>query len=305
MEGKKPSRGSLGWVGEIVTAFLLLHGLGNAQIPLVAVRQNTQERLLVDKSDTLPFTLIDGYLIVVEGRIGAHRHLRLVLDTGSTHSVLRSDFPGVQTSVRRPVRIINLEKVVKQELAEVQDFELGPLCISRLPIMLHDLNYLRKPLPGLDGVIGLDVLRTRSFSIDFRRRRIAFGASPTLRNSANMENKDVYLAVGVGILNRPVRLVLDTGIRAILLYRDRMGSRLPALRVEEHIQGASLSGAASLQLVDLPRMQLSGTYLNPRAVLLQHSPAGLLPQLDGYLSLKALGAQRFNFDFEKSIFSWE
>jgi hypothetical protein len=99
--------------------------------------------------------------------------------------------------------------------------------------------------------------------------------------------------------------LLDTGVRTILLYGDRMGNRLPQMRVEEQILGTSLSGAASLQVIDLPRMQLNGTDLNRRAVLLRDSPAGFLPQLDGYLALKALGAHTFSFNFDKGLFSWE
>ena len=305
MESKKARTGRFGWFAEMAAVLVLLPITCSAQRPLPAGSENSHERLLFQSRETLPFSLVDGYLIVVEGRIGAHRHLKLVLDTGSTHSVLRSDFAGLQMFVRRPVRIVNLEQVLKQELVEVPDFELGPLRIALLPMLMHDLNYLRKTVPGVDGVIGLDVLRSTSFSIDFRHRRIAFGSSPTLRNSANMECHDVYLAVDVLMLNRPVRLLLDTGIRTILLYGDRMGNRLPQLRVEEQIQGTSLSGAASLQVVDLPRTQLNGTDLNRRAVLLRNSPAGFLPELDGYLSLKALGAHSFNFNFEESIFSWE
>jgi len=75
--------------------------------------------------------------------------------------------------------------------------------------------------------------------------------------------------------------------------------------VEEQIEGTSLSGVASLQVVELPRTQLNGTDLNRRAVLLRNSPAGFLPQLDGYLALKALGAHTFSFNFDKGLFSWE
>jgi hypothetical protein len=303
MESKTSRRGRFGWFAEMAAAFVLLQGMCSAQTPFPEGKKNSNERF--QNRDTLPFTLVDGYLIIVEGRIGAHRHLKLLLDTGSTHSVLRSDFPGVQNFVRRPVRIVNLEQVVKEELVEVPDFELGPLRIALLPMLMHDLNYLRENVPVVDGIVGLDVLRSTGFSIDFRRRRIAFGHSPILRNSANMEGHDVYVAVDVLMLNRPVRLLLDTGVRAILLYGNRMGNRLPKLRVEKQIQGTSLSGAASLQVVDLPRMQLNGTDLNRRAVLLQNSPPGFLTELDGYLSLKAMGAHRFSFNFEKSIISWE
>ena len=135
-------------------------------------------------SNAIPFTLRDGYLIVVEGRIGGNGHLKLALDTGATHSVLRSDLAKGQKFLRRPVRIVNLDRVLTQELAEVSDFALGPIRIPLLPMMLNDLEYLRETAPVVDGLIGLDVLRGQSFSIDFGRRRIIFGSSRTLRSSA-------------------------------------------------------------------------------------------------------------------------
>ena len=75
--------------------------------------------------------------------------------------------------------------------------------------------------------------------------------------------------------------------------------------MEQQIRGASLGGAASLEVVTLPCVQLNGTDLERRAVLLRNSPSGLLPRIDGYLSLTALGARRFSFDFERNTFSWE
>ena len=258
-----------------------------------------------EDSNTIPFTLRDGYLIVVEGRIGAHRHLKLVLDTGATHSVLRPDLEAEKPTSRRTARIVNLDHVLTQDLAEVFDFALGPIRIPILPVMLNDMGYLREIVPGVDGLIGLDVLRGRSFSIDFSRRKIIFGFPSTLRSSAKMDMDEAYLAVELQMLNRPVRLLLDTGVSAILLYRDRMGDRLPELRVERQIRGASLGGAATLDVVTLPGVQLNGTDLERHAVLLRNSPPGLLPRIDGYMSLTALGARRVSFDFVSHIFSWE
>ncbi len=295
-------REPLSWIPRVVTLIFFLVGLGRAQAPLAVQGENGPGK---EHSEAIPFTLRDGYLIVVEGQIGAHGHLNLVLDTGATHSVLRSDLAKDQMVSRRTVRIVNLDRVLTQELAEVSDFALGPIRIPLLPMMLNDLEYLGKTAPLVDGLIGLDVLRGQSFSIDFGRRRIIFGSPWILRSSARMEVDEAYLAVEVQMLNRPVRLLLDTGVSAILLYRDRMGDRLPELRVERQIQGASLGGGSSLDVVTLPGVQLNGTDLQRRAVLLQNSPPGLLPRVDGYMSLSALGARRVSFDFESKIFSWE
>ena len=293
------------WLAGAATLFATFEGSSSAQ-----GSQNVRApRPILSRSwegdGEVPFTVQDGYLIVVEARIGGQRGLRFALDTGATHSVLRSDLVKGQELAHQPVRIVNLDHVLTQQVVEVADFQLGPIRIPQLSMMMNDLGYLRETAPGVDGVIGLDVLRLRSFSIDFGRRKITFGAPRVLRSSGPMEANQSYLAVEVRILGRPVRLMVDTGVRSILLYRDQMGERLPKVKIEQQIHGASLSGGASLEVVTLPRVQLNGTDLERRAVLLQNSPVGFLSGIDGYLSLTALGAWRVSFDFERSRLNWE
>ncbi len=175
----------LGWIPRVFTLIAFLVGLGRAQARLAVLGENSPGN---EHSEAIPFTLREGYLIVVEARIGAHRHLKLVLDTGATHSVLRPDLAKVQMVSRRTVRIVNLDHVLTQELAEISDFALGPIRIPLLPVMLNDMGYLRESVPDVDGLIGLDVLRGRSFSIDFSRRKIIFGSAPRLRSSAKMDH---------------------------------------------------------------------------------------------------------------------
>ena len=253
----------------------------------------------------VPFTIVDDYLIVVETRIGEWRRVKFALDTGATYSVLRANRAKGMANARQPVLVVNLDRVQAQERVNVSDFQLGPIRIAELIMVKDDLEYLRSSAPGVEGVIGLDVLRQRSFSIDFHRRKIKFGAHRLLRSSAPIEIDQSYLAVEVRMLGRPVRLLVDSAIRSILLYRDRVAERLPNVKVEQRIRGTSLSGDASLEVVTLPRLQLNGTELERRAVLLRTSPTDFLSGVDGYLSLTALGAWHVSFDFEGNRLSWE
>jgi hypothetical protein len=293
------------WAARAATMFASLGGMSSAeQSQNVPAKRSTLPGNREGDGE-VPFTVQDGYSIIVEARIGGQRRLKFALDTAASYSVLRSDLAKGQEFVDRPVRIVNLDRLVTQEVVEVTDFQLGPIRIPKLPMTTADLSYLRETAPGVDGLIGLDVLRMRSFSIDFGRRKITFGAPRLLRSSIAMEADESYLAVDVRMLERPLRLLVDTGVRSILLYRDRLGDRLPNVKIEKHILGASLSGVALLEVVTLPRLQLNGTELQRRAVLLRNSPGGFLPGVDGYLSLAALGGWRFSFDFERNLLSWE
>ena len=168
--------------------------VGRAQAALAGPGENSPGN---EDSETIPFTLRDGYLIVVEGRIGAHRHLKLVLDTGATHSVLRPDLASEQKlTSRRTVRIVNLDHVLTQDLAEVSDFALGPIRIPLLPVMLNDLGYLREiaPRSSMDSSVWTCCGGEVSALI-LAEGRIIFGSPSTLRSSARMEVDEAYLAV--------------------------------------------------------------------------------------------------------------
>src|SRR5215472_1662641 len=80
----------------------------------------------------LPFELRQGYLIVVEGWIGGKGRVRLAVDTGATHSVLRSDLAERYVLARRSVNALNLDHLVTQEEVDIPDFELGPIYIPHL-----------------------------------------------------------------------------------------------------------------------------------------------------------------------------
>jgi len=297
-----------GWIARMAGVAMILAILGGSS-PIEG-KQNAEETLyafseIVEGDSELPFTLVDGYLIVVEVRIGTRHRVKFAIDTGSTYSVLRAIHGKGPEKVRQPVRVVNLERVLTQERVTVVDFQLGPIRIHELVMIENDLEYLRSSAPGVEGLIGLDVLRLRSFSIDFQRRKVNFGAQHLLRSSVPIEIDRSYWAVEVRMLDRPVRLLVDTGVRSILLYRDRVAEQVASLRVEQRIRGSSLSGDASLEVVTLPRLQLNGTELERSGVLLRTSPAGLLLGVDGYLSLAALRARCVSFDFERSRLSWE
>src|SRR5215831_8910186 len=110
-----------------------------AQVGLARAKQNagrTEERSgEVTSAMELPFRLLDGYLIVVEGRIGEQEHLKFALDTGATFSVLKTTLARPEFVRRAARRVVNLERVMDQGMIEVADVQLGPIRIAALPMM--------------------------------------------------------------------------------------------------------------------------------------------------------------------------
>jgi len=280
----------------------------STQIGLARAKQNASSGAEQSGEGTatteLPFRLLDGYLIVVEGRIGGLEHLRFGLDTGATTSVLRATLANPELR-RRTRRVVNLDRVLNEEVVDVPDFQLGPIRISSLPMMLNTLEYFGPGATTVDGVIGLDVLRLESLTIDFARKRILLGQARPLHFSVPLEINPSYISVEVRSNDRPLRLLVDTGVRFILLYRDRVGDRIPKMEVVRTIAVNSLGGPASMNLVQLPPVRLGQRDVDRRAVISDRSPRDFLPDIDGYLSLHSLYARVCSISWEEGTLSWE
>jgi len=167
------------------------------------------------------------------------------------------------------------------------------------------LEYLGSEVPPVDGVIGLDVLRLKTLTIDLARKRILFGQGRALRFSVPLQTNESYVSVEVRTHDRTLRLLLDTGVRSILLYRDRVSDRVPKLQVARTIPANSLGGPASLDLVTLAPVQLGQQHLDRRAVVSGKAPVGFLAGIDGCLSLNSLGARVCSINWEEGTLSWE
>ena len=281
----------------------------SAQVGVARARQDrgggTERPLKVTTAMELPFRLLDGYLIVVEGRIGEQEHLKFALDTGATFSVLKTTLARPEFVRRAARRVVNLERVMDQGMIEVSDVQLGPIRIAALPMMLNTLNYLGSGAASVDAVIGLDVLRLKSFTIDFGRKRILLGQATALRSSAPLEMTTSYISVEVRSYARPLRLIVDSGVRSILLYHDRIADRMPAMRSAGTIEAKSFGGESSLDLVTLPPVQLGRHDLDRRAVMSGRAPEALWTGIDGYLGLNALDARLCSISWEEGTLSWE
>jgi predicted aspartyl protease len=118
------------WLASVAMIFASLEGLSSAEGSQAVGATRPILSGTREGDGEVPFTLQDGYLIVVEARIGGRRRMKFALDTGATHSVLRAELAKGLELASRPVRIVNLDHVSTQEMVEVKDFQLGPIRIA-------------------------------------------------------------------------------------------------------------------------------------------------------------------------------
>jgi predicted aspartyl protease len=268
-----------------------------------AANPEAQSRI-VENRTVLPFKLYGGYLIVVQGRVGEFGKLKFLLDTGVTHSVLDRKLADKIGPSRHSGQVLNFDKNVRAEWVKVPDIELGPIHVSDLSVTVGDLRYFQSFATQVDAVIGLDLLRLSSFSIDYDAHKVFFGPVDTA-SGVPMSSDAVCLSIQVLAGDTPIQLVVDTGAQGLVLYEDRVISRVPQLRIGGETAGTSMGGWVLSKRAFIPNARLGTTDLGGTVFLVKTPTSKVLSGIDGYLGTAALKARRINFNFETNTLAWK
>ena len=243
-------------------------------------------------------------MIVLEGRIGNVGKLKFVLDTGVTHSVIDRKLADKIAVGHRSGKVVNFDKTVMAEWVEVPEVQFGPIEVAPFSMMVSDLRYFQSFATKVDAVIGLDLLRLSSFSIDYDTRKVFFGPIDTTEG-VPMSSDPICLSVQLLVGDSKLQLLLDSGAQALVLYEDKIRNRIPQLRIEGELEGVSIGGFVHAKKAVLPRARLGTTDLKGTVFLVKAPSGNVLSVIDGYLGNAVLKARRIDFNFETKTLAWK
>ena len=253
----------------------------------------------------LPFRLYQEGLIVVDGSIRGASKLHFLIDTGAMRTVVdrRVAKKLGLAAAEGAVQLAAVNETRRAGQVIVPDLKFGPVEIGTLRAVAGDLVYLSGSGTRIDAVIGLDVLRSSSFSIDYEARRVLFGPLAASPQAAPLQTISPLLTVTVQIEGQPMRLMVDTAARKLVLFEGRAQARLPQLpwRFTAIQSPAARSYARELEL---GRVRLGDTDWRQRPAFLMEVPAFADGDLDGILAPSSLRLKRLDFDFERNLLGW-
>jgi len=281
----------------------LLPFAGNAIFGLISISGlNAQEFGKPSVSPTMPFELVSGFLVVVNGEIGNLHGLKFILDTGASHSLIDRKVADTLRLRRRSGKVISFGRRISVEWSDIPELRVGPLRAEAVRIMVVKLAEYSELAEHADGIIGLDLLsKGRRFSIDYDRRTVSFQLD---EDGTPEHSPSVCFVVPLVVQGVPVHVVVDTGLQGILLYENRLRKRLPKMRIEGESTNAAMGRLRATQ-VRLPGVQIVGAQVATTVFLIDGPDEDALPGVDGYLGPAALQAKRIEFDFDAGVLRWQ
>lgn len=257
------------------------------------------------RGNELPMEVHNGYLIVVEGSIGRLQGLKFLLDTGVTRSVVDQRVANKLDLPRWTGTLINFDKTVRIESCQVPELAFGPEYASNVKMTVADMGYLDESGVHVDAVIGWDLLRRKSFRLDFVKKLVVFQPREHRgTNFASIRPSDLFLMVEANLGGRPVWMVADTGAQRVTFYQSQLSRMGADYRIRGGAVGRSIGGTIAARIVSVSRFRL-GTQDLDRTVELVEAPLSGPPEgIAGYLGFSSLHAKEIEFNFEKNELRW-
>jgi predicted aspartyl protease len=255
------------------------------------------------KTTTVGFELYRDYLIVVHGSAGPLKGLNFLLDTGATPSVLDTRLAAKLHLDSEPIDIAVLNGSVSGGTATAPTLDLGPIHRNNLPVLIEDLSFLQKALPvQIDGMIGLDMLGSSAFVLDYTRHELRFGPVPAMPVSIPLQMNQGLAILDATINHAPVHLLLDTGSPSLILFD---ASATPTAKPDSAASTPPKAiGDVERREVHLNSLRLGAADFGREQAFLIQTHKDPTHNFDGLISPAALGITQIAIDLSRGTLAF-
>jgi hypothetical protein len=284
------------------TSFVDIGWARTKSAPNGSVKQEAEPASHV--SVKLPVSLYGGYLVIAEGAIGNIHKLNFLVDTGACPSVVDQKIARDLKLAEQPERVNLWNKSVQARQVVIPSISLGPVRVESIPVLAEDLSFLQKALGfKVHAIVGLDVLRKSSFTINYKAKEILFGAPESLAYSVPFETDTPVVTVRMGFQDRRLRMVVDSGGPDLTVFRSRVSepTGLQALGTETVVDAG---GTFQRTKVRIPELYIGKETVGAQTAFLVDDRKDDGDDFDGVLGVRGLQFWRVAFDFENRRFSW-
>lgn len=258
------------------------------------------------KQTEVPFRLIDGWAVVVKGTIGGEPSRTILIDTGAVPSAISKEMAKKLGLVGTAERVSVMNRAIDVERVRVPKVQVGPVAPDALEMVAADLGAIEQALhTRLDAVVGLDLLSSENFAIDYKSKKLLFGMAVQAADSVTFQLKHAaggtYVLVPMESGGEKFQMLLDTGTKDITLFRPRLKGSLQEIRLSSEDVTVNAGGSSQINKVVIPSVRLGSISRKQQDAYVWTTPEAELRDFDGMLGPTVFGAIAVEFDFERNI----
>jgi predicted aspartyl protease len=253
----------------------------------------------------IPFRFYNDNLVIVKATIGGVRNVNMILDTGTNPSSISKEVADKLKLPRKAESLETLNGTIRAESVVLPGLDVGPLHAGSLRVIVQDLRFMEESLGiSLGGIIGLDVLSTGTFTIDYARRRIVFGLVPPELKIVPFAARAPFLTIRAKIDGQEVRLLVDSGTWGLVLYRNRLKMAPERAHLDRSASISTSGGATHLSWMR-SSVSVGEESLGARDIAIANVDSDPGDGFDGLMGFARMGFHRVAFDFENGRFGWD
>jgi predicted aspartyl protease len=253
----------------------------------------------------IPFGLYNGNLIIVKATVGSVKNVNLILDTGTSPTVINQGIADRLNVQGKGALLQTLTGTIHVQSVTLPRIQIGPLHADSITGVVEDLSFLERSLGiSLGGIAGLDILRSGSFVIDYHRQKIVFGPIAASEKAVRFETQIPYLSVKAKIAGQEFRLLVDSGTGGLLVYRNRLriAKQSP---IDPNASISTAAGGGTHVTWLSTEVSLEKGNLGTRNVAIADVDSDPQDDFDGLFGFATMGFRKVSFDFENGLFGWE
>lgn len=253
---------------------------------------------------SIPIKVKDGYLVVAKGSIGRLNDLTFLVDTGTSRTLID---PGIAKQLQLEGldhKLTVFDQEVEAKLVVLPDLRLGAIHAESPHVIVTNLSSVAQNF-GLhaDAVLGMDILRLGSFSIDYKSGRIRFGDSEPIASVVPVGDGQPYLILKARIDDFPVSLMIDTGCDDVVLFANRLPKGFKKGYFTES-RALTLVGKAPPTQVGFANLAVATSPAHKVKLKIISTGSNDIGY-DGIVGVQALRASRIRFNFGEMTVSWK
>ena len=238
--------------------------------------------------------------MVAQGQFGGtSERQNFIIDTGTSPSILNIGTAKRLDLALSSAKLSAIGRDSQTLAAIVPEIRLGRIHAISVRVLVTDLGPVERDLKiPIAGILGMDVLGSTSFRLDYANHLIEFGEISPEGIPVDLSTRANLPIVEIRIGEKLLHLLVDTGSERLVFFGARSAAEFSPDTAKTSLKANSVAATVPVRAVSPLDFEMSGQRFHQEAYFVPDSEE---PLFDGLLSVRSLGIRVLSFDANRRV----